>query len=255
MNRRCALPSAVLLALALTGCMSSGTTAATATPQFSAITLTPSPSIADAHQSVHRYKVTADVGTLVVDGKIGNVTVMGRDQPGIEVIAYATSASTPPDYTRTLSGGTLTVGYTCPVRIACIVTFVIEVPSGIAVRAATDTGSIWLKGLAGAATAMAGAGSIYTSGLTVQTASLSTDAGYITAAFSAPPANVTASTMLGTIRIQVPATVAYHVITNAVGGSDTVSVPQGTTAARTITASSNLGNVYVTPSQLLQILE
>ena len=248
MNRRYALLFAALLALVLTGCKTSGTTAMTRTSQPSVITLTPSPSIPDAHKAAHRYKVTADVGTLVVDDTIGNITVTGGQRSGVEVFADATYSSTPPDITRTVSGGTLTVGYTCPPQTPCTVTFVIEVPSGIVVRAATNTGSIWLKDLAGAATATIGAGRIYASGLTAQTASFTTGAGWISAAFTSPPENVTASTMLGTIQIQVPATATYRMITNAVGGNVTVGVPQGAAAARTITASTNLGNVEVTPS-------
>jgi hypothetical protein len=241
---------AALLALAVTGCTPSGTTATTPTYQPSTIVLTPSPSIPDAQESVHRYKVTADVGTLVVDDEIGNVTITGRNQPGVQVIAFATYSTTAPDITRTISGGTLTLGYTCPAQTPCRVTFDIGVPSGIAVSAATNTGSIWLNGLAGTATAKVGAGYIFATGLTAQTASFSTDAGGITAAFSSPPVDVTATTVLGTIEIQVPVTVTYRMITNIVGGNVTVSVPQSTTAARTITVGTNLGNVHVTPSQL-----
>jgi hypothetical protein len=250
MNRRYALPFAALLTLALTGCMTSGTIAMSANSQASTITLTPSPSIPDAHTSDLRYKVSADVDALVVDGKIGNITVMGRARPGVEVYADTTFPSAPPDITRTVSGGTLTVGYTCSMQMPCIVTLVIAVPLGIAVSVNTETGSIWLKNLAGSATAKAGAGSIYTVGLTGQNATLTTDAGYITAAFTSPPANLMANTMLGTIRIQVPATATYRMVTDAIGGNVTVSVPQSSTAAQTITASTNLGNVYVTPSEL-----
>jgi hypothetical protein len=248
LRRRTLFPAA-LTVLALTGCATSATTAITATSQPVAITLTPSPSIPDAQTSVHRYKFPAGLGTLVVDNTIGNVTVTGGHSSGVEVIAYATYSSTPPAITRTVSGGTLTIGYTCPVQVPCRVTFGIWVPSGIAVRVATHTGSIWLNDLAGAVTASAGAGYLYGSGLTAQTASFSTDAGGINATFTSPPAAVTASTMLGPVNIQVPVTVAYRMITNAVGGNVTVSVPQATASARTITASTNLGSVDVTSSQ------
>jgi hypothetical protein len=246
MNRRYTVPLAVLLAVALSGCKTSETTAMTATSQ---IILTPTPSIPDAQTSVHKYKVTADVGALVVDAPIGNITITGRNRPGIEVIADATYSSTPPDITRNVSGGTLTVGYTCPTQIPCRVTFVIGVPTGIAVSAATSTGSIWLNNLADAATATTGAGYIYASGLTAQTASFSTDAGGIDAAFTSPPADVTANTMFGTIEIQVPTTATYRMVTNAVAGRVIVTVPQGSAATRTITASTNLGSVEITPSE------
>jgi hypothetical protein len=251
-NRRYTLLFAGLLCpvvLALTGCKASGTTAASPSPPITAITLIPSPSFVDPHTFTHRYKVTADIGTLVVDNTIGNVTVTGGDRSTIEVIAYATYSSKPPDIIKTVSGGTLTVGYECPPAVPCRVTFGIWVPSGIAVHAATDTGSIWLNDLAGAVTAKAGAGYLFGSGLTGQTASFSTEAGGINAAFTSPPTALTVNTMLGTINIQVPANVPYNVTGNAVGGAVAVSVPQDAAAERTITASTNLGSVNVTPSQ------
>ena len=82
MNRRYAVLFAVPLALALTGCKTTETTAMTATSQ---IILTPTPSIPDAQTSSYKYKVTADVGALVVDAPIGNITITGRTRPGIEV--------------------------------------------------------------------------------------------------------------------------------------------------------------------------
>jgi hypothetical protein len=250
-NRRYTLLFATLLcsALALTGCKTSGTTATSAPLPVTAITLIPSPSFLDPHTATHRYKVTADIGTLVVDNTIGNVTVTGGDRSTIEVIAYATYSAKPPDIFTTISGGTLTAGYECPPLESCRVTFGIWVPSGITVQAATDTGSIWLNDLAGAVTAKAGAGYLFGAGLTGPSASFSTEAGGINAVFTSPPAALTANTILGTINIQVPANVPYHVIGNAVGGAVAVSVPQAAAAARTITASTNLGSVNVTPSQ------
>ena len=245
MNRRYAVLFAVLLALALTGCKTSETTAMTATSQ---IILTPTPSIPDAQTSSYKYKVTADVGALVVDAPIGNITITGRNRPGIEVFADATYSSAPPDIIRNVSGGTLTVGYTCPTQVPCRVTFVIGVPSDTAVSAVTSTGSIWLKNLTGTASAKAGAGYIYAAGLTGQTASFSTDAGGIDAAFTSPPVAVTASTMFGTIEIQVPTTATYHLVTDAVAGRVIATVPQGTAATSTITASTNLGSVEITPT-------
>jgi hypothetical protein len=250
-NRRYTLLFAALLclALALTGCKAGGTTATSPPLPVTAITLIPSPSFLDPHTSTHRYKVTAGIGTLVVNNTIGNVTVTGGDRSTIEVIAYATYSSKPPEIIKTISGGTLTVGYECPPLEPCRVTFGIWVPSGITVRAATDTGSIWLTDLAGTVTAKAGAGYLFGSGLTGQTAGFSTEAGGINAAFTSPPTALTVNTILGTINIQVPANVPYHVAGNAIGGAVAVSVPQDAAAARTITASTNLGSVNITPSQ------
>jgi hypothetical protein len=264
MNRRrhallIAAPAAGLLsALALAGCRA--TTSASspaaaqpaASPSIRGLTTpglpTPSLSIPGTHTSVHGYTIAADVGTLVVDGKIGDVTVVGSHRSGVEVVAQAAYSSAPPAIARTVSGTTLTVGYTCTVQIACGVAFVIAVPSGTAVRAATGTGAIRLTGLTGPVTAKADAGFIDGSGLTAQTASFTTDVGGVDVAFTSPPLTVTAGTRLGSITIRVPATSAYHVTANAVAGQVTVSVPQGSGAARVITARTDVGTVSVSPS-------
>ena len=268
-RRRYALLLAALIALALAGCKSGATASTTVTPRPTAILPpvsvptaspptvvagqraanlpTPSLSIPGTHTSVQGATVTADIGTLVVDGKIGDITVVGSDRSGIEVVDQAAYSSTPPVIARAVSGSTLTVSYTCAVQIACGVAFVIAVPRSTAVQAATDTGAIRLTGLAGAVTAKADAGFIDASGLTAQHASFTTDVGGIDVTFTSPPRNVTARTRVSAITIRVPATVAYHVIVHTIVGHVTISVPQGSGSARTITASTDVGTVDVTP--------
>jgi hypothetical protein len=253
MDCRRALLLAGLAALALTGCLTgcraNATASAPATGSQSGANLpVPSLSIPGTHRSVLGTTVTADIGTLIVNGKVGDVTVVGSDRSGIEVVDQAAYSSTPPHITRTVSGRTLTVGYTCAAQIACGVAFVIAVPRGIAVHADTDTGAIRLTDLAGPVTAKVDVGLIDASGLTAQNVSLNTDVGGIDATFTRPPRAVTAATKTGAVTIRVPVTATYHVIANAVVGHVTVSVPQGSGAARTITVSVDLGAVSVTPS-------
>jgi hypothetical protein len=248
--RRYALPLAALAVLALAGCEGSAAVSAAATSvgQPGANLPTPSLHIPGTHTSVRAYAISAAVGTLVVNGKVGDVTVVGSDRSGIDVVAQAAYSSAEPGITRTVSGSTLTVGYTCPVQIACGVAFVIGVPSGTMVHANTDTGAIRLTGLAGPVTAKADAGVIDASGLTARTASFTTDAGGIDVSFTSPPGDVTAGARVGAITIRVPTTVAYQVNANAVVGQVTDSVPQESGAARTITASTDVGSVDVTHS-------
>jgi hypothetical protein len=246
--RRTALFLATITALALTGCKGTPTITATAVPAPAAILPSPSLSIPGTHTSVRGYLITADAGTLVVNGEVGDVTVVGSDRAGVEVVTQAAYSSKPPDITRTVSGGTLTVGYTCPVQIACGVAFVIAVPRRTAVHAVTGTGAIRLTGLDGTVTAKADAGVIDATGLTAQTASFVTDAGGIDVAFTSPPRDVTASTRVGAITVRVPVTVAYQVNAKAIVGRVTVSVPHGAGATRTIAASADVGSVDVAPS-------
>jgi hypothetical protein len=251
MNRRSyALAFAALTMLALAGCKASATAAgptagaATATRTGSSLP-SPSLSIPGTHTSVRGYAVSADVGTLVVNGKIGDVTVVGSHRSGIEVVAQSAYSSTEPAITRSVSGTTLTVGYTCAVQIACGVAFVIAVPSDTAVHATTDTGAIRLNGLSGPVTAKSYAGFVDGSGLTARTASFTTDAGGIDVTFTSPPGDVTAGTKAGGITIRVPGTVRYDVTANSIVGHVTVSVPRSATAPRTINATTDVGSVSV----------
>jgi hypothetical protein len=59
---------------------------------------------------------------------------------------------------------------------------------------------------------------------------------------------VTAGARIGSITIRVPVANAYHVTANAIAGHVTVSVPQGSGAARVITARTDVGTVSVSPS-------
>jgi hypothetical protein len=254
MNRRrhallIAAPAAALLfAFTLAGCKATAGATVASSPTAAGGLPTPSLSIPGTHTSVHGYTIAAGVGTLVVDGKIGDVTVIGGRRSGAEIVAQAAYSSTPPAITRTVSGSTLTVGYTCTVQIACGVAFVIAVPSGTAVQATTDTGAIRLTGLTGPVTAKVDAGFIDASGLTARTASFTTDVGDVDVTFTGPPLEVTAGTRIGSITIRVPVTDTYHVTANAIAGQATVSVPQGPDAARAITARTDVGTVNVSPS-------
>jgi hypothetical protein len=250
MNSRYSPLLVAVLVLALAGCKAGAavSVAATSVSQPGANLPSPSLHIPGTHTSVRSYAISADVGTLLVNGRVGDVTVIGSDRSGIDVVAQAAYSSAEPDITRTVAGSTLTVGYTCPAQIACGVAFVIGVPSGTTVHANTDTGAIRLTGLAGPVSAKADAGLIDASGLTARIASFTTDAGGIDVSFTSPPGNVTAGARIGAITIRVPATVAYQVNAHAIVGQVTVSVPQDPAAARTITASTDVGTVNVTHS-------
>jgi hypothetical protein len=264
MNRR---RSVVLLAglttLTLTGCAANTTTAAQpakatqlalpgrARPPIALPSIalpSPSLSIPGTHTVVRAYQTSVPVSDLVVNGKVGDVTVIGTDRSGIEVITQAAYSSRPPDITRTVSGHRLVVSYTCPIQVACGVAFVIGVPNGTAVQASTDTGAIRLTGLAGPVTAKTDAGFIDASALTARAASLTVDIGGIDAEFTSPPTDVSADTKVGAVTIRVPATVGYRIDARAFAGKVTITVPREANSPRTISASTDLGDVSVTPS-------
>ena len=227
--------------LALAGCHATGTGA----PSASA---SPGLSVPGTHRVTATYRISAPVSTVVVAGHAGNVTVTGGSGPTISVTQEADYSRTPPTTTRTVSGSTLTVTYTCPVQVVCGVAYTLTVPRGVAVQASTGAGSVRLSGLAGTVTAKADVGLISATGLTGASVSLTTNVGAINASFASAPATVQASARVGAITLRVPGTASYKVTADAHVGKATVSTAQSPSSAHSITATTDVGAILIAPS-------
>jgi hypothetical protein len=216
---------------------SSGTTAASAAPAVS---------IPGTHRSTVVHRISSPVSALVVTSRVGNVTVTGTRGSTASVTEEITYTSKPPVTTRSVSGGTLTVGYTCPVELVCAVVYHIRVPRTAAVQVTANAGEIVLSGLAAQVTAKADAGLITATGLTGASVTLTTDVGAITADFAAAPVTIDAVTRIGAITLRVPSAASYMVIANASYGQATVRIPENPSAPHTITATADVGAILVT---------
>jgi hypothetical protein len=197
---------------------------------------------------VHQLTRTSDFGSvtsLVVNGGAGNVTVTGGTSGTVDVTEHLYYSRTPPEITGTDTSGTLTVGYSCPIQVSCLVSYDISVPRATAVKATTRAGAIRISNVTGAVTASAGAGNVHATGLAAATASLTTLAGAISATFTAAPESVTARSHAGSITIQVPSNASYRITTQAIVGTTSVSVPRDDNSTRTITASTDVGSITV----------
>ena len=194
------------------------------------------------------YTVTAHVTTLVVKSGSGTIDVAGSDRGTIGVSEQESYGKTPPTVTHVVSGTTLTLSYTCPSEFVCGVSYTIQVPAGLTVRASSATGTITLTSLAGPVSAQTSAGLITVTGLTSPTASLKSNAGGIDADFSAAPASVHASTNVGPISISVPGSASYAINTHTYVGSSAVTVPKSPASPHAISASSDLGSITISPS-------
>jgi hypothetical protein len=194
------------------------------------------------------FTVTARVTTLVINGGAGTIDVTGSNRGTILVSQQSSYSKTPPAATHRLSGTTLTLSYTCTAQLVCGVSYVVQVPRSISVRAVTRAGSITLTSLAGPVTAQTNAGLITTTGLGSPTADLKSNAGGIDATFSAAPGSLHASTNVGPITLNVPRSVSYKIDTHTYVGSSTVTVRKNAASPHTITASSDLGSITISPS-------
>jgi hypothetical protein len=249
-----------IIGLALAGChpaasarpaaSASATASATgAVTQGAAATPSSRLSVPGTHSSTVVYRISSPVSTVIVISHVGDVTVIGGGltTPAATVTQEADYSSSPPVTSRTISGKTLTVTYTCPVQLVCGVAYIVRVPRDVAVQATAGAGAIRLTGLGGRVTAKADVGSISAIGLTGSVVSLTTDVGGISATFAAAPATVQAMTRVGGITLRVPGTASYKVSVDAHLGKATVSIPQSSSSPHAITVTDDVGTVLIGP--------
>jgi hypothetical protein len=226
-------------ALALAGCGVLASTGSGAAPEPGTSSGAP-----------HSYTVSARVTTVVINGGAGTITVTGTSGPAVTVSEqpYYSDSKKPPTARHVVSGSTLTLSYSCPAQLTCGVTYVVEVPSGVAIRASDREGAIDLASLAGPVTATTIAGVITATGLSSPSATFRSTAGAITAAFSGVPGSVSASTDAGPIALTLPSSAAYQVHAHTYIGTSSVTVRESATSSSVITASSDVGSVTINPS-------
>jgi hypothetical protein len=205
-------------------------------------------SVPGTHKSSTAYQISSPVSTVVVISHVGNVTVSGGSGSSVSVTEQATYSKTRPHTTRTISGQTLTVTYTCPSQLVCAVAYTVRVPHGVAVRAQAGAGAVRLAGLSGDVTATAKVGIIYATGLSGSSVILTADGGGISASFTAAPATLRAIARVGTVDLHVPGTASYKVSADAHVGHADVSVRQSPSSGHVITAITDVGSIRVAAS-------
>ena len=202
-------------------------------------------SVPGTHKSSTAYRISSPVSTVVVISHVGNVTVTGGSGSSVSVTEQATYSKTRPDTTRTISGQTLTVTYSCPSQLVCAVAYTVQVPRGVTVRAQAGVGAVRLAGLAGDVTATAKVGIIYATGLSGSSVSLTADGGGISASFTAAPAMLRAIARVGSVDLRVPGTVSYKVSADAHIGHADVGVRPSSSSGPVITATTDVGSIKV----------
>jgi hypothetical protein len=238
----------ILGGLALTGCQVTSSASSPAPAQTTTVSPGPGLSVPGTHKSAIVYRISSPVSTVVVISHVGNITVTGGSGPSVSVTQQATYSKTPPVTTRTISGKTLTVTYTCPSQLVCAVAYVIRVPRDATVQAQADAGAIRLAGLAGNVTAKARVGLIDGTGLAGASVSLTTDGGGISASFTAAPRTLQATAHVGAISLRLPGTASYKVSADARVGHADVGVPQSPSSAYVITATTDVGAIKISTS-------
>jgi hypothetical protein len=240
----------ILGGLVLTGCQSAGSASSPAPASARASTVSPSPgfSVPGTHKSATVYRIASPVSTVVVISHVGNITVTGGSGSSTSVTEQVTWSKARPVTTRTITGKTLTVTYTCRTQLVCAVAYTVQVPRGVTVRAQAGAGAVRLAGLAGNVTAEAKVGVISATGLSGDSVSLDTDGGGISASFTAAPRTLQAIAHVGAISLRLPGTASYKVSADARVGHADVGVRQSPSSGHVITATTDVGAIKISAS-------
>ncbi|MFF0265085.1 DUF4097 family beta strand repeat-containing protein [Kribbella sp. NPDC004536] len=180
-------------------------------------------------------QITADVSTQVqasVDGKV-HVTIdgtYGARQPAVKVATV---------------GKTLMVGATCP-DSHCQVDLTVEVPAATAgITAKIQSGSLNVDGVSAPLTVDVSQGSVDMARVRSSQLSVSARQGSISLFFDAPPEQLTASSVDGSITVHLPRTATYFIDAVASQGSTDLSVPNDQTATHRLRLRSSYGSITV----------
>ena len=194
------------------------------------------------------FTVSARVTAVVINGGSGSIDVTGSSRSTVAASQQLSYSGKPPTVAHALHGTTLTLSYSCPGELLCGVSYAVQVPAGVSVTVATGTGPVTLTSLAGTVTARADAGLITAVDMRSAVASFKSNAGGVVATFSVAPRTLTATTNVGPITLTVPGSAGYRLSTHTVVGTSTVTVRRSSDTAHSISASSDLGSISVSPS-------
>lgn len=206
---------------------------------------------ADTETDTVSYEVNDQVAALRVAGDTGNVEVVESQRQGIKVTEVLTWRKSKPKTSHDVQGDTLDLKFECPssfglgaIATTCDVSYQVEVPKGLRVKASTDSGNLTVRGLSGELDARTDSGEIEAEGLAVKQAVAKTDSGTVDLAFTGSPDKVKAGTDSGDISIGVPEG-AYKVNAKTSSGDKNIGIDADPSAPRSIELSSDTGSLEV----------
>ncbi|MGW3349829.1 DUF4097 family beta strand repeat-containing protein [Nonomuraea rubra] len=197
------------------------------------------------------YEVGDDVRALRVEADSGTIEVVESQRRGVQVTEQLVWRKNKPKTGHQVQGGTLVLSYECPAAVgfgavatSCDVNYRVEVPRGLSVKVASDSGTLTLKGLSGALDALSDSGAIEAEGLAVRQVVAKTDSGDVELAFTGAPDRVTVSSDSGRVTIGVPQG-AYDVVATTDSGAKDIKVDTDPSAPRRIELTSDSGDLEV----------
>ncbi|WP_283134790.1 DUF4097 family beta strand repeat-containing protein [Rhizohabitans arisaemae] len=193
------------------------------------------------------YQVADAVHTLDVQSGAGDVTVVESDRSGVAVTETLYWGGDRPTTERPVSGGTLTLAYSCGGGLFgiknCGVDYRVEIPRGMRlVKVGTGAGDVRLEGVGATLDIGAGAGDITAVRLVAGRTKAESGAGDVDLAFTDAPDQVEVETGAGDGTLRLPPG-PYAVTLHTGAGSETVHIDRDPNAPRKISVQTGAGNV------------
>jgi hypothetical protein len=206
------------------------------------------------------------ISVIDIDNSDGRVVVTGTDTDEITIFARISDGLRPTGHSYQVVDDRLEIRGTCPLlgSMWCSVDYRIEVPADVdldidvdddrvevvdmrgALTIDNDNGSIVIRGAVGPLTATTDNGRIDATGVRSARVSADSDNGSVEIVMVAPPEDLRATTDNGSVDVVLPDTAeAYDVDASTDNGSVRNDVSTDSTSSRTITVSSDNGNVTV----------
>ncbi|MGH3343936.1 MAG: hypothetical protein ACRDPK_13920 [Carbonactinosporaceae bacterium] len=198
----------------------------------------------------HRaYALRDAVRVLRVRTLAGRIEVVGTDADVVDVVEDLEYDDVPPRTRHRLTGGTLTLGYSCPERNdECGVTYRVRVPSETSVQLRSQAGGVHVEGLSGPLQVAVAVGPVTAERLRSPDVGVRSQAGSVQLGFAAAPESVTVDAIAGAVILRVPGGMRYAVEAQTAAGITTVEVPTDRAAPRRIRANSTTGSIEVLTS-------
>ncbi len=200
--------------------------------------------------------VVADsVHTVVLHAPPGRLTVTGEPASHLTAPARVTLtgslhwsgpkaaiAATPRQ-----SGHTLWLSYRCAAGSSCTGVLRLTVPQGITLELNQPSGRVILSGLAGPLRITGRSVDVTASRLRSPDLAAAITSGHLTATFDAPPRRLAITLLSAQATVWLPARATYQLSQQVTAGYLHAAIPQAGTAARTVTARIDSGELELLP--------
>jgi hypothetical protein len=190
------------------------------------------------------------VATIDLQGVPGQLTIVGTQSGRVTLTGQLKGTSGAPAIETRLqrAGDVLAVSIRCASAGPCSENLRLVVPGTTGATVWQPGGRVLVTGLAGPLRITAGSAEVSASGLRSTVLSAVITNGHLSAAFAAPPRQVSITLASAQATLRLSASVAYRVTRRVRSGYLRVGIPQRNSATRIVTARIDSGELELLPS-------